>query len=51
MVAGTTDEYGTWIAEGNHDSRLVAAGITPKMVTFDGGHRMDRLTLDAIAGE
>ena len=50
MVAGTTDEYGTWIAEGNHGSRLVAAGITPKVVTFDGGHRMDRLTLDAIAG-
>ena len=50
MVAGTTDEYATWIAEGNHDSRLVAAGVTPKVMTFDGGHRMDRLTLDAIAG-
>jgi len=49
MVAGTTDEYAPWIAEGNHDSRMVAAGITPKMVTFDGGHRMDRLTLDEIA--
>ena len=49
MVAGTTDEYATWIAEGNHDSRMVAAGVTPKVVTFDGGHRMDRLTLDEIA--
>ena len=49
MVAGTTDEYATWIAEGNHDSRMVAAGVTPKVMTFDGGHRMDRLTLDEIA--
>ena len=49
MVAGTTDEYATWIAEGNHDSRMVAAGIAPKVVTFDGGHRMDRLTLDELA--
>ena len=49
MVAGSTDEYATWIAEGNHDSRMVAAGVTPKVVTFDGGHRMDRLTLDEIA--
>ena len=50
LVAGTTDEYSSWIAEGNHDARLVAAGIKPKVVTFDGGHRMDRLTLDEIAG-
>jgi predicted esterase len=49
LVAGTTDEYLPWIAEGNHDARLVAAGITPQVVTFEGGHRMDRLTLDGIA--
>ena len=49
LVAGTTDEYSSWIGEGNHDERLVAAGITPNVVTFDGGHRMDRLTLDQIA--
>lgn len=49
LVAGTTDEYAAWIAEGNHDARLVAAGLRPRVVTFDGGHRMDRLTLDGIA--
>jgi len=49
LVHGTTDEYSSWIAEGNHDARLVAAGIRPEVVTFDGGHRMDRLTLDNIA--
>lgn len=50
FVHGTTDEYATWIAEGDHTTRLEAVGITPEVVTFDGGHRMDRLTLDAIAG-
>ena len=50
FVSGTTDEYASWIEEGDHRSRLVAVGITPEVVTFDGGHRMDRLTLDAIAG-
>ena len=49
MVTGSTDEYATWIAEGNHHGRFVAAGVTPRVMTFDGGHRMDRLTLDDIA--
>lgn len=50
FVAGTTDEYSAWIAEGDHKARLEAVGIKPEVMTFDGGHRMDRLTLDAIAG-
>ncbi len=50
LVVGSNDEYATWIAEGNHDARLVAAGVTPRVITFDGGHRMDRITLNAIAG-
>jgi dienelactone hydrolase len=50
LVAGTTDEYSAWISEGNHDARMVAAGVTPRVLTFDGGHRMDRQTLDEIAG-
>lgn len=49
LVAGSTDEYATWIAEGDHGVRLASAGVTPEFVSFDGGHRMDRLTLDAIA--
>jgi predicted esterase len=48
-VVGTTDEYAGWIKEGDHDARFVAAGITPRHLTFDGGHRMDRLTLESIA--
>jgi predicted esterase len=49
LVAGNTDEYATWIDEGNHAGRLHAAGVTPDVVTFDGGHRMDRVTLEALA--
>ena len=49
IVVGTSDEFSTWIAEGNHDSRLEAAGVKPEVVLFDGGHRMDRLTLEQLA--
>jgi predicted esterase len=50
LVTGATDEYATWIAEGNPASRLEAAGIKPEVLSFEGGHRMDRVTLEAIAG-
>jgi predicted esterase len=48
LVAGTEDEYATWIAEGDHAGRLEAAGIKPEIVTFDGGHRMDRQALENL---
>jgi predicted esterase len=48
VVAGTEDEYATWIAEGDHARRLEAGGITPDIVTFEGGHRMDRPTLESL---
>lgn len=50
LVVGSTDEFTPWIAEGKNTARLEAAGIRPDVVTFDGGHRMDRLTLEQIAG-
>jgi predicted esterase len=49
MVVGSTDEYAPWIAEGDHDARFVKAGVTPQHLTFDGGHRMDRVTLETLA--
>jgi predicted esterase len=49
IVTGQTDELSSWIAEGDHGGRLAAAGITPSVLTFEGGHRMDRLTLEGIA--
>jgi hypothetical protein len=49
--AGSGDDGRVLVVDrrGNHDARLVAAGITPKVVTFDSGHRMDRLTLDNLS--
>ena len=49
IVTGSSDELSSWIAEGDNKGRLEAVGIKPEVLTFDGGHRMDRLTLDAIA--
>ena len=49
LVHGTTDEYASWIAEGDHNARLTAAGVSPRALTFEGGHRMDRVTLESIA--
>lgn len=49
IVSGDKDEFASWIGEGDPAGRLTAAGATPKMLTFDGGHRMDRLTLEGIA--
>ena len=50
FVNGSSDEYASWIAEGDHTTRLGAVGVKPDVVSFDGGHRMDRITLDRIAG-
>jgi predicted esterase len=49
IVTGNADDLAPWIAEGDHAGRLQAVGIKPEHLTFEGGHRMDRLTLDAIA--
>ena len=49
IVSGESDEFASWIAEGNNKGRFEAVGIKPEVLSFDGGHRMDRLTLDAIA--
>lgn len=48
LVVGSTDEYAPWIAEGDHPKRLEAAGVTQTTVSFEGGHRMDRLTLESL---
>jgi predicted esterase len=49
LVAGEADEYATWLAEGDHEARLAAAGVSYEVVTFPGGHRMDRETLQRVA--
>jgi len=51
VVVGSRDEYASWIDEGNHVARLDEAGVPYEVVTFEGGHRLDRETLRRIAGE
>lgn len=51
LVAGERDEFAPWIEEGRHESRLAEAGARYDVVSFPGGHRMDREALLAIAGD
>ncbi|HEX9563638.1 MAG TPA: hypothetical protein VF981_06695 [Gemmatimonadaceae bacterium] len=49
LVAGDSDEYADWMAEGNHEDRLQRAGVRHDVVRFEGGHRIDRETLQRVA--
>jgi predicted esterase len=51
LVMGDCDEYTSWIAEGSHGNRFASVGIDLRVETFEGGHRMDRATLQRIAGD
>jgi predicted esterase len=50
-VVGADDEMATDAAMTAEHTRLGASGLTPRIVRFDGGHRMDARTLLAIATE
>ena len=50
LVTGTTDEYATWVGDGDPGVRLAAAGVSVEVLSFDGGHRLDRETLCRLAG-
>jgi len=50
-AVGTRDELASWAAADVQVSRFSAAGIDARLVTFDGGHRLDTPTLTALAGE
>lgn len=50
LVAGTTDAMVTREAVDRQRMVLEQAGIPVRFLEFAGGHRMDRATLDAIAG-
>jgi predicted esterase len=50
LVVGTRDELAPWAAADTTLHRFTAAGIDARLVSFDGGHRLDDATLAAIAG-
>ena len=49
FVLGTRDAYGEWINADKQLGRLAAAGIAARLVSFDGGHRLDHDTLVSLA--
>jgi predicted esterase len=49
FAVGTRDELAPWAAADVEVGRFTAAGIHARLVTFDGGHRLDNATLAAIA--
>jgi predicted esterase len=50
FAVGTRDELASWVAADAEVGRFSAAGIDARLVTFDGGHRLDNATLASIAG-
>ena len=50
LVMGTTDEYVQWVNVDEMHRRLEGASLPFRVHTFDGGHRLDRQTLLALAG-
>lgn len=49
IVYGTRDQFADTGMIANYETLLKTNGIPYKLVTFDGGHRMDRDTLRALA--
>jgi predicted esterase len=49
LVAGDRDELATWMNAEVQLRRFVDAGLTARLVRFDGGHRLDAATLSAVA--
>jgi predicted esterase len=53
LVAGLRDELTSWTAADAQRERFTEAGVSARLVSFKGGHRLDDATLDwlAAAGE
>ena len=49
LVVGERDEFREWIHVERQVGRFAAGGVTARVTTFPGGHRLDRATLRALA--
>lgn len=49
LVLGSRDQAAPWAAAEQETARLREAGARPTLLRFEGGHRMDRETLVALA--
>ena len=50
LVVGARDELASWAAADVQLARCLDAGIPARLLSFEGGHRLDYGTLAAIAG-
>ena len=50
LVVGSRDELASWAGADAQLQRFAAAGIDARLVSFQGGHRLDNATLAALAG-
>jgi len=50
LVSGERDELASWAAADTQLVRFTTAGISARLMTFPGGHRLDSGTLVALAG-
>jgi predicted esterase len=51
MAFGNRDNYIPTAEVDREQARLAAAGLTPHFHRFDGGHRVDRATLESLSQE
>ena len=51
LVAGTRDELASWTAADSQLQRFTDAGVSARLVSFEGGHRLDDATLDQLAAD
>ena len=51
IIYGTRDQFADSGVIANLEQQLADSGVPYKLVTFDGGHRMDRDTLRKLAGD
>ena len=51
LVVGTRDALASWAAADTQVRRFADAGMDARVITFDGGHRLDDATLSAIAAD
>ena len=51
LVVGTRDRYASAAVASEHQARLQAHGVDCRVVTFEGGHRLDDETLRRLAAD
>jgi len=51
LVAGARDELASWTTADSQLQRFTDAGVSARLVAFEGGHRLDDATLDQLAAD